>query len=221
MTVTGMSGARAVLEREAIVSFVPGRAVVVPLHLVHRCIEHACAQQARVCSHEGCVERTVDMNALGEWTGGPPDDLPGSPPEAGNGATDNDGSTDTAPEAAVVPDQDPGTADDGGTNPEPDPTDAGSEEPPVGGTGRVDVICREPTCAVRCNPGAPCAVRCNRGSQCGVDCRGSNNCTLRCEPESRCVMLCDDNTRCRFAECSGADCEEINCSEQPPAPRCE
>lgn len=78
VTGTG-AGDAVVLTRTARVSFVPGRVVVLPMHLWARCLDASCGPDA-TCGDSGCRPVDVDAGELAEWTR---DDAgaPSRPPE--------------------------------------------------------------------------------------------------------------------------------------------
>ncbi|MFM2416957.1 MAG: hypothetical protein RL385_1680 [Pseudomonadota bacterium] len=64
----GFVGPREVLQRRAVVWFVEGRTVVVPLHLLAACVGISCGP-AETCATQGCESAELDSDALAEWTG--------------------------------------------------------------------------------------------------------------------------------------------------------
>ena len=69
-TVHGVIGGRPVLTREARLSFVEGQTLVLPMHLVARCIGVECG--AGTCTERGCERSEIDANSLTRYTGAEP-----------------------------------------------------------------------------------------------------------------------------------------------------
>ena len=67
----GMRAGRAVVERSAVVSFVPAKTLVVVLHLFASCESRRCLSN-QTCSERGCESNQLDGDQLEEWTGSPP-----------------------------------------------------------------------------------------------------------------------------------------------------
>ncbi len=73
VSATGFAGDTVVIERHARVSFVRGKTLVVPLHLVESCREAPpCKQADYVCTENGCRDSRLDSSSLKEWSGSPP-----------------------------------------------------------------------------------------------------------------------------------------------------
>lgn len=70
VTVSGLVDGQFVLERRASLSFVPGRTLVLPMHLVRECWETDCGEQT--CTEQGCADVEVDPGSLDEWSGSEP-----------------------------------------------------------------------------------------------------------------------------------------------------
>jgi hypothetical protein len=60
------------VERRAVVSFVPGKTLVVELHLVASCELPRCLS-TQTCSERGCIDRELSADQLTEWTGSAPE----------------------------------------------------------------------------------------------------------------------------------------------------
>lgn len=67
----GLRAGRTVVERKAVVSFVPGKTLVVELHLVASCQLPRCLS-SQTCSERGCIDRELSSEQLEEWSGAPP-----------------------------------------------------------------------------------------------------------------------------------------------------
>jgi hypothetical protein len=67
----GLRAGRVVVERRAVVSFVPGKTLVVELHLVLSCELPRCLSN-QTCSERGCIDRELSAEELPEWTGSAP-----------------------------------------------------------------------------------------------------------------------------------------------------
>jgi hypothetical protein len=85
--VLGLLDGREILRREAELSFIDGKTLSLPMHLVRACVAHACGE-AQTCSEHGCVSSDVDATRLAEWHGRPPtlaepDEPPPVPQDAG------------------------------------------------------------------------------------------------------------------------------------------
>lgn len=72
-----------VVSRSANVSFVKGKTLVVPLHLVSSCIDVDCEIAGDTCTERGCEASALDASDLEAWDGSPPR-LPAQP-GAGDG----------------------------------------------------------------------------------------------------------------------------------------
>lgn len=102
--VEGKRGGGSVVTRDAQASFVVGKSLVLPLHLVAACRARRCTGD-QTCTEYGCAERDLDSDALDEWSGekprlgpvdaGPPEDA-SEPPAADAGTRDA-----AAPDAAM------------------------------------------------------------------------------------------------------------------------
>lgn len=60
------------VERRAVVSFVPNKTVVVPLHLLDGCIGAVCDERD-TCTERGCESPSLGADDLSTWTGVAPD----------------------------------------------------------------------------------------------------------------------------------------------------
>jgi hypothetical protein len=82
----GFVGTREVLQRRAVVWFVEGRTVVVPLHLLAACVGVSCGA-AETCAALGCESAQIDSDALSDWTG----DVSGPTPTSLDAGMPHDG----------------------------------------------------------------------------------------------------------------------------------
>jgi hypothetical protein len=110
----GFVGDEQLVAREAVVSFVEGRTLVVPLHLLRDCVGVACGA-SQSCTEEGCAPRELPGSSLAEWPSLPPDIVLTEPPaEAGMmeaGTDPGDGGTE--PLDGGEPDAGSGSPDSG------------------------------------------------------------------------------------------------------------
>lgn len=97
--VIGRVDGDSVVERRATLSFVEGRTLVLPMHLVRACIARSCGTET--CSERGCIDAAVDPQTLASWSGSEPmlGDEPREQEDGGKGEADAaldeaDGSTD-------------------------------------------------------------------------------------------------------------------------------
>jgi hypothetical protein len=67
----GMRNGQMVVERRAVVSFVPGKTLVVELHLLASCVARLCLGD-RTCGERGCASNELSSDQLSEWSGSPP-----------------------------------------------------------------------------------------------------------------------------------------------------
>jgi hypothetical protein len=67
----GIRGGRTVVERNAVVSFVPGKTLVVELHLLASCESKRCLTN-QTCTEYGCSSNQLGADQLSEWTGSAP-----------------------------------------------------------------------------------------------------------------------------------------------------
>lgn len=85
-TVQGLSAGRVVLTRQARLAFVAGKTLVLPMHLVARCIGVECG--AQTCGELGCANVDIDPLGLASYTGAEPrlstDDAGGAAFDAGS-----------------------------------------------------------------------------------------------------------------------------------------
>lgn len=186
-TVRGLLAGVVVLTREARLSFVEGKTLVLPMHLASRCVGVAC--DGLTCSEAGCTSIDIDPSSLLPYTGQEPRLSP-----ADAGGPDRDAATmevdAAAPDAATPVDAGPG---DAGVMP---PRDAGSDAGVRTDAGvRSDAGMCAPTpevcnvldddCDGRIDNGfdlmndathcGSCATRCGGSTRrcCGGVCRGS------------------------------------------------
>jgi hypothetical protein len=67
----GVRNGQMVVERRAVVSFVPGKTLVVELHLLASCVARLCLGD-RTCGEHGCTSNELSSDQLSEWSGSPP-----------------------------------------------------------------------------------------------------------------------------------------------------
>jgi hypothetical protein len=67
----GMRNGQMVVERRAVVSFVPGKTLVVELHLLASCVARLCLSD-RTCGERGCASNELSSDQLSEWSGSAP-----------------------------------------------------------------------------------------------------------------------------------------------------
>lgn len=71
-TARGFAGSRELVSRQAVVSFVQGRTLVVPLHLLRGCVGVSC-EADESCTEHGCASSALPASDLVEWPTLPPD----------------------------------------------------------------------------------------------------------------------------------------------------
>lgn len=71
ITVAGLAGGSVVLTRQAELSFVAGRSLVLPLHLARQCVDVAC-ERGESCTEHGCQRIALDAESLDPWRGDKP-----------------------------------------------------------------------------------------------------------------------------------------------------
>jgi len=79
--VQGTRGGSLVVERRARLSFIEGRVLVLPIHLLGRCAGMVCGADTTCGESGGCVSIDVDESALAEWNGTVPRLDGGSAPD--------------------------------------------------------------------------------------------------------------------------------------------
>lgn len=67
----GRVGSDVAISRTHVVSFVPDRTLVVPLHLARTCMNRSCAP-SETCGETGCVAQQLDPAQLSAWSGQAP-----------------------------------------------------------------------------------------------------------------------------------------------------
>ena len=80
--VEGGSDGQSVVSREAEVSFLRGKSLVLPLHLVSACRGEQCPD-GESCGEDGCQDVSVDPDLLSEWSGEKPTLDAGPRPDGG------------------------------------------------------------------------------------------------------------------------------------------
>jgi hypothetical protein len=208
--VTGLDGAGGVvLERDAEMSFVTGKTLAVPLHLVESCLNKMCGVE-QSCGPAGCADKVLGADDMSDWTGDPPTLEPGGPPDGGS---DPDGS----------PGGDGSVPDGGGGS-------CTTDTHCVGGAlalcedGRVvdtmDCPGGAALCTVgSCVEGMGCTVApLDDGSTCadGAICHDgdcvtgtlctTNNCSPSCD-SGACTLDCGEVVRCNPSCSTGSTCD--------------
>jgi hypothetical protein len=133
VSATGFAGDTVVIDRHARVSFVRGKTLVVPLHLVESCREAPpCKQADYVCTENGCRDSRLDSASLKGWSGSPPS-LNDAAGDAGGSNGGSDGGSNGTPDGGSngTPDGGSNGTPDGGSNGTPD---GGSNGTPDGGS---------------------------------------------------------------------------------------
>lgn len=97
---------RVVVQRTAVVSFVPRQTRVVELHLLERCVGVTCSS-GQTCTENGCESQALSDDDLGEWAG----DAPTLPTASDAGS--KDASLDAGSDAGITDAGDGGAADAG------------------------------------------------------------------------------------------------------------
>jgi hypothetical protein len=166
--VEGRRAGASVLSREAEVSFVVGKSLVLPMHLVRACRNQRC-DDGETCTEAGCSPVAVDSAELDEWTGEKPrvevrdagaldagDETDAGAHDAGKAdAAADAGRTDAAPMCMPQPEQCNGADDDcdgridDGFNLDTDLMNCGRCGT-VCNTRRMEVCCRG-VCSRTCN----------------------------------------------------------------------
>jgi hypothetical protein len=105
--VEGKRGGSSVVTRHAQASFVLGKSLVLPLHLVGACRARRCPDD-QTCSELGCIDRSLDSDSLEEWSGDKPRLAPfdageedGAAPEPMDASVADAGARDASSEAAT------------------------------------------------------------------------------------------------------------------------
>jgi hypothetical protein len=188
-------GDRLVVERSAVVSFVPGKTLMVPLHLVQSCAGRQCGD-GMVCTEEGCQPAELDSDTLAIWNGTPP--RLGEAEDAGTFDADT-----LVADAGAALDAAPNPAQCSGRS-----VDLNSDLDHCGGCGRpcrstsgqnTVPACVEGSCTVACRPlWDDCDQDRANGCEeylgadeencgaCGMQCASSEYCSLlgSCRPSS-------------------------------------
>lgn len=180
ITVTGKLDGDTMVAREADVSFVAGRTLVVPMHLARRCRDVRCGRD-ETCTESGCADRALDEDALDEWNGEKPTLTPqpgeDASADAGEmGAGEMDAGGDAGRDAGVDAGRDAGS--DAGR-------DAGADaSADAGGDACVP---RAETCNRRDDN---CNGRIDEGFDLTRDVNNCGNCGTRCDTArgQTCVM---------------------------------
>jgi hypothetical protein len=107
----GYAGDEPLVSRQAVVSFVEGRTLVVPLHLVRDCVGVACGA-TQSCTEEGCAPSELPGSSLAEWPSLPPDIVLTEPTVEGGTADADTPPADGGPEP--LDGGEPDTGSDGG-----------------------------------------------------------------------------------------------------------
>ncbi len=91
LSAAAFDGDTFVVSRSAKVSFVKGRTLVVPLHLVSSCIGVMCENAGDTCTERGCEASALDASDLQPWSGSAPR-LPAQPGGNDGGWVNDDAS---------------------------------------------------------------------------------------------------------------------------------
>ncbi len=158
VTVSGKRDGETVLTREADVSFVAGRTLVLPLHLARRCVDVSC-ERGETCTENGCAPSAIDESSLEEWSGDKP--VLTSEPELDAGSdAGRDASADAGRDAGADAGRD-ASADAGICFPQPETCNRRDDNC----NGRVDEnfdLTRDfnncGMCGVRCFMGQSCVM---------------------------------------------------------------
>jgi hypothetical protein len=86
----GREGSTVLVTRTHVLSFVPDRALVVPLHLLRSCAIRACAA-SETCSEAGCIAQQLEPSQLADWAGQAPSLDTALAGDAGTATCGNDG----------------------------------------------------------------------------------------------------------------------------------
>jgi hypothetical protein len=177
VTVEGRRAGSRVIERVAEVSFVRGKSLVLPLHLVSACREQRC-DDGESCGERGCESSQIDSDQLAPWEGEKPrlDAEPAPAEDAGGPARDaatGDASADAGGEDAGAADAGhvDASADAGMCMAEPEQCNQVDDDC----DGRIDNGFNLMTDLENCGR---CGVRCNAQRR-EVCCRGT--CATRCQ----------------------------------------
>lgn len=194
-TVQGKSGDQVVIAREARLSFLAGRTLVLPMHLAASCLGFDCGEQT--CTERGCESIDVDPTTLAPYAG----DEPGLPRADGGGREFDAGARDAAAlDAGESADGDAGSdvspAPEGGLASEAGGQDAGTQD----GGGEAEAADAGPGDAGAC---MPALEQCNGRDD---DCDGlvDDGFDLQNDPDhcGTCDIRCTGLTRrCCAGEC--------------------
>ncbi len=205
LTATGLDQDDALLSRTAQVSFVEGKTLIVPLHLVESCIDVVCQKKAEQCTEYGCKPSELRSSELQSWDreapglprwpgdGGMGQSEAGTAPDAGRPVRDagTDGSAPMKPEGGL-PEGGVGICDG-------ETVDLSRDDRHCGECGNVcfapaaqlhaENHCVQGTCVVSCLPNfADCDG--NPASGCEADMRADKHCKAcdnECKGGRRCV----------------------------------
>jgi hypothetical protein len=208
VTVSGLKGARLVIERQVRFDFVRGASYEIGIDLTRDCLDVSCARD------ETCEAGRCRPTAIGRPI-----------PDAGVRDAGRDAG---APDAGS----------DGGSPPDDAgmpgcPLSCGLCD----ATCALGCRCRRACeCTLSCPPFARChdvrceedascvvhgsdevdlEVECRDGSTCEVYCGSAARCRARCKPGADCILHCEDARDCSFAECgsgsSGGDGDDLHC----------
>jgi hypothetical protein len=83
----GYQGSTLVVERSALVSFVPHETLTVPLHLLRSCMNVQCGE-GKTCAEHGCQDAALDPDQLAPWHGTAPGLDAGDEEDAGGAELD-------------------------------------------------------------------------------------------------------------------------------------
>lgn len=168
-TVQGKLGGAVVVTREAELAFLAGRTLVLPLHLVARCVGVSCTE-GQSCGESGCSSRVVEPTTLSDYSGSEPR-LAGGEPGPLDASSEPMAQPDSGPaDASATPD---GAAGEGGAR------DGGAD------AGRDAAMCV--SAPEQCNQrDDDCDGRIDNGFDLTTDSNHCGTCGRRCSPSQRC-----------------------------------
>jgi hypothetical protein len=218
------------LSRDAAVSFVAGKTLAVPLHLLMSCID--LCEKTESCGPQGCVSKTAPAATV-PWTGSPPtlpagdgdgdgdaDGGTGSDGGDGDGDGDTDGGT-SCSNRSCVNGQEPVCNDQGEmigmlACTASGPCTAGAcvdkmgcvtqpanDDAPCGSGSNAELTCQDGVCGKGFACTQNCSPVCDDGvSDCELDCGLAANCNAQCPASAQCNVHCRNAASCDL-NCAG------------------
>lgn len=176
-----------VVETHAVVGFLQGRSLRLPMFLARSCIAIECPAD-QTCTRNGCVAEAID-----------PEDLEPAIPHADltrDGGYPDVGAPDAHPTDVGSRD---GGLRDGGAPDVGSPDGGAPVAPTCTACDGMGFPC-ESTCAdgetCRCGAGCPCSSTCPEDAGCDFECRGAASCTLLGRRAAIVGLVCAEGASC-------------------------